>query len=169
VTSSTTERGSALPATRHLLQRAGRALRLPPRELLTVVHVVLVAARVEALIRWVTLPRQCELLGVELDLTPTDGDVERLPITALPEVSRRQLRCTAKVAEVWPFGRGPCLRRSLVAGHLLRRRHRTGLRVGVGGTGDDIHAHAWLEVDGRPVEAVGAFRAFERAPIETYS
>lgn len=131
-------------------------------------HVVLVAVRVEALIRWVTLPRQCALLGVELDLTPARDHVERLPITALPEVSQRQLRYTAEVADAWPFGKGPCLRRSLVAGHLLRRRHRTAVRVGVGGTGDDIHAHAWLEVDGRPVEAVGAFRPFERAPIERH-
>lgn len=152
---------------RQHLRRAVRALRLPPRELLTTLHVVLVAVRVEAFIRWVTLTRQCALLGVDLNLTPTDDRLARRPIASLPAVSRRQLRCTAKVTGAWPLGTGPCLRRSLVAGHLLRRRHRTALRIGVGGTGNDIHAHAWLEVDGRPVEAVGAFSAFERAPIES--
>jgi hypothetical protein len=153
-------------AVRDQFVRLTRVLRRPPRDLLTIAHVGFVALRVEALIRWVSLPRQCAWLGVELDLTRTCADVERAPITSLPDTSQRQLRCAATVADAWPLGTGPCLRRSLVAGHLLRRRHRTALRIGVGGTGDDIHAHAWLEVDGRPIEAVGAFRAFQRAPIE---
>ena len=40
----------------------------------------------------------------------------------------------------------PCLRRSLVAGHLLRR-HDPSLRLGVGGAGDALFAHAWIEID----------------------
>ena len=35
-----------------------------------------------------------------------------------------------------------------------------------GGTGDEIHAHAWLENDGRPLEGVDSFSAYQRPTTE---
>jgi hypothetical protein len=129
-------------------------------------HVAAVTVLVELLIRWVPLPKLSRLLGVELDLTQASATQEQMAIDELPSDARRQLRCTSRVVDAWPLSKGPCLRRSLVAGHLLRR-HDAALRIGVAGTGDDIHAHAWLEIDDRPLEAVGAFKPFENTPTGT--
>ena len=53
--------------------------------------------------------------------------------------------------------------RALVGGHLLRQLHPA-VRLGVAATGDELLAHAWLEIDGRPLEAVEHFARFERTP-----
>jgi hypothetical protein len=129
-------------------------------------HVTAVIAFVEALIRWVPLPRLTALLRVDLNLAPMRDGRHQLLVSELPPAARRQLRCASRVADGWPLSKGPCLRRSLVAGHLLRRHHPA-IRLGVAGTGDDIHAHAWLEIDGRPLEAVGGFAPFELIPPGT--
>jgi hypothetical protein len=47
-----------------------------------------------------------------------------------------------------------------VAGHLLRR-YDTAVRLGVTGAGEDIGAHAWLEIDGRPLESIDAYQPFQ--------
>lgn len=166
MTSSRTEPTALTTRARRVLRRVVRGLRLPPRELLTTLHAALITAVVEALIRWVPLPRLCRLLGVDLDLTPRAVPADQLPIGSLPPSTQRQLRSTARVLDVWPLGKGPCLRRSLVAGHMLRR-HEPAIRIGIAGTGGDIHAHAWLEIDGHPLEAVGAFSAFEHTSVGT--
>ena len=71
------------------------------------------------------VPPDRSLLGVRLNLDPAPPGVEQFAWRELPPRARRQLRCTARVTDVWPFSKGPCLRRSLVIGHLLRR-HRSG-------------------------------------------
>lgn len=129
-------------------------------------HVGVVLAVVEVLIRWVPLQRLSALLGVGLNLEPPVVGVRQMAVSELPPVAQRQLHCTRRVADVWPLSQGPCLRRSLVAGHVLRR-HGTAVRLGVAGTGDGVHAHAWLEIDGRPLETVSAFTAFYIAPAGT--
>ncbi len=123
----------------------------------------IVISTVELLIRWVPLPRLSTLLGVRVNLAPVGASVEQLPITELSPRARRQLRCTRRVADSWPFGAGPCLRRSLVLGHLLRDR-RPALRLGVAGTGDALLAHAWVEIDGRPLEGVDGYGVFQQTP-----
>lgn len=50
----------------------------------------------------------------------------------------------------WPFGRGPCLRQSLVIGHLLRSRQPV-LRLGVGEVDGRVMAHAWIEFSGTSI------------------
>jgi hypothetical protein len=130
----------------------------------TTLRVVVVLAAVEVLIRGMPPPRLSRLLGVRLDWSLPRADTERMRLGELPPRARRQMRCTHRVADVWPFSKGPCLRRALVAGHLLRRHHPA-IRVGVAGTGDELHAHAWLEIDGRPLESVTEFSVFQRAPI----
>jgi hypothetical protein len=148
-----------------LARRAPRVLRLPPREILTTLHVVAILVVVELLIRWVQLPRLSRLLGVRVELAAARPGVEQLPLNELPPHARRQLRCTRKVADAWPFSRGPCLRRALVGGHLLRDLDPA-VRLGVAGAGDTLLAHAWLEIDDRPLETVAAFNPFQRTSTE---
>jgi hypothetical protein len=141
--------------------RLGRGvLRLSPREVLTTLHATVVLAIVELSIRWVPLPRLSRILGVRVNLAPAP-DVVPLPLTELSPTARRQVSCTRRVADAWPFSRGPCLRRSLVAGHLLRRHDPT-LRFGVGGAGDTLFAHAWIEIDDRPLEDVSGLGVFQQ-------
>jgi hypothetical protein len=145
-----------------LARRAPRALaRLPRRALLTTVHAAAVLAAVELSIRWVPLPRLSRLLGVGVNLAPAHPGAEQFPLETLPERAHRQLLCTWRIADAWPFSRGPCLRRALVAGHLLRALEPS-VRLGLSGSGDSLVAHAWLEIDGRPLEDVSAFDPFQR-------
>jgi hypothetical protein len=147
-----------------IARRCGRFLKLPPREILTTLHAVLVLTVVELSIRWVALPRLSRILGVRVNLAPAPADVEPLSFSELSPSARRQVRCTRRVADAWPFSRGPCLRRSLVAGHLLRRHDPT-LRLGVGGAGETLFAHAWIEIDDRPLENVAGLGVFQDAAI----
>ena len=152
--------GSRLSRVPHAI---GRTLRLPPREMLTTLRVVVTIGVVEVLIRSIRLPRLSRVLGCPVDLTPVQPDVEHLAISELPAAPRRQVRCTIRVARVWPFADGPCLRRTLVSGHLLRDLGPT-IRLGVGRAGDTISAHAWLEIDGRPLELVSGYEPFQHRP-----
>jgi len=55
-----------------------------------------------------------------------------------------------------------------VAGHLLRT-HEPSVRVGVAKSENDLLvAHAWLEIDGQPLEVVSGYVPFER-PISQVS
>ncbi len=160
---------SASPSSLHIRllgSRLHRLSRLPPREILTTLHAVAVLAVVEMLIRWVSLPRLSRMLGIRVNLAPVRSELEQFRIDELSPRDRRQLRCTRRVADVWPLSKGPCLRRSLVAGHLLRRHHPA-IRLGVAGRGDDVLAHAWLEIDDRPLERVAGLNVFQQAPTRT--
>ena len=137
-----------------------RVVRLPPREILTTIHVLAVITAVELLIRWIPLPRLSRLLGLRINFAPTHPSAEPLTSADLTPSARRQVRCTRRVADAWPFSTGPCLRRSLVAGHLLRRHDPT-LRLGVGGASDTLFAHAWIEIDDRPLENVSGLGVFQ--------
>jgi hypothetical protein len=148
-----------------LPRRARHAVRLPPREILTTLRVLLIIVVVELVIRWVALPRLTRLLGVRIDMEPARPDVEQLPVEELSARAQRELRCTQRVADVWPFSSGPCLRRALVGGRLLRRLEPA-VRIGLTGAGDTLAAHAWLEIDGRPLEPVAAFNRFHRPASE---
>jgi len=125
-------------------------------------RVLVVIVLVELMIRWVRLPRLARMLGLSVSLSPSSPGAVRLPLKDLPPSARRQLRCTRRIADRWPFSRGPCLRRALVAGHLLSR-HEPAVRFGVAGAGDDLYAHAWLEIGGRPLENVESFDTFQNS------
>jgi hypothetical protein len=126
----------------HLLgtaqRRARRLLFLPP-----VLFWMLV---VEATVRWVPLPNLSRALGVPLDST-TEPPKEKSPPLNLTRWQMEQLHTLAPLADRWPFADGPCLRQSIVAGHVLRRHHPV-LRLGVAPQTDGLLAHAWLEVGG---------------------
>jgi hypothetical protein len=116
---------------------------------------------VEALVRWVRLPRLAELLRVRLDLRPVQPGLEPpAELARLSPRARRQLRCTWRIAARWPFSAGPCLRRSLVAAHLLRSSNAS-VRIGWALRPGEPLAHAWLEIDGHPFEDVSAYQPFE--------
>ncbi len=149
------------PTARAFLARIPRLRRVPPREIPTTLRVAVLIVIVEVLVRTVPLPRLSRLLGVPLDLRPHVGSVEPLPLASLPDRARRRLRCTRRVADVWPFSHGPCLRRALIGGHLVRELQPS-VRLGITATGDELLAHAWLEIGGRPLESVEHFQRFEQ-------
>lgn len=132
------------------------------RNALTCGRVVALFVLVESLIRWVSLPRTTRLLGVRFDLRPTERSRSTTTTVALSIRAGRQLAYTGRVAGHWPFGSGPCLRRSLVAAHLLRSSGAT-LRLGIPTRPQDAIAHAWVEIDGQPLEDISAYRPFTDA------
>ena len=125
-------------------------------------HALGVLIVVELLIRWVRLPKLSRLLGVRLDLTPSAPPPEPGTIE-LSERSARRLRSADRVVAVWPFCEGPCLRQSLVTAHLLRAEDPA-VRLGVAGAGAAVRAHAWVEIDGRPLEDVAEFAVLHTSP-----
>ena len=139
----------------------GKAWRLPPRDMLTTVHAVMVLLVVELAIRSVSLPRLCVVGGIRLGGSVSQGpNARRLEMDELPPKAVRALRATRRVTSRWPFCAGPCLRSALVGGHLIRELEPT-LRIGVAPNEFTIRAHAWLEVNGRPLEDVSGFRPFD--------
>jgi hypothetical protein len=133
----------------------------------TSLHALAVIAVVEALVRWVPLPRLSRLFGVPLDLGPGRPGSDPLRASDLAPRAARELRCVRLVADAWPLSRGPCLRRSLAVGHLLRRLRPT-LRVGIVASDAALIAHAWVEIDGRPLERTEDYRPFELTNAEAW-
>lgn len=129
-------------------------------------HAVAVLAAVEAAIRWVPLPRLGNALGCRIDLSTRTAVAPAWSPSELDPAVRRRLRCTHRVTGVWPLSRGPCLRRALVGGHLVRRLDPA-IRLGTYLDGGEVVAHAWLELDGRPVEDIAGYVAFEARPGTT--
>jgi hypothetical protein len=134
-------------------------------ELITTVHAALVLATVEAAIRWVPLPRLSRMLGCPLELSPSTSGPAIASSHDLGRRARRELRCTQRVADAWPLSHGPCLRRALVGGHLLRRLG-THIRLGTYDDSGALVAHAWLEIGGRPLEDVAGYRHFASASTD---
>lgn len=141
---------------------------VPPREWPAVLAAAGAALVVEVGLRVTTLPRLARLVGAPLrldsggDLMPSSSEQLGTGLTArLDPRLRRRLRSARRVLRHWPFG-DTCLRRALVTGYVLRRRHPV-LRVGVAKVDGRIQAHAWLEVDGVSLDPAGAalYRALE--------
>lgn len=132
------------------------------RNALTCVRVFALFVLAELLIRWVSLPRLTSFLRVHLDLRPVGPSPTGASPIPMSFRAGRQLVYTWRVAARWPFGAGPCLRRSLVAAHLLRSSGAT-LRLGFPHGRPDFVAHAWVEIDRRPLEDVSAYVPFTNA------
>lgn len=145
----------------------GGIRRLTPREALTTIHALAVMTAVELTVRWIPLPRLSKTLGVTLRLGPDGPDYDGRPPDDLDERSLRQLACSRRLARVWPFADGPCLRRALTEGHLIRRLEPE-LRIGMIEDAEDLTAHAWLEIGGHPLEPVGHLRPFDTVPSLTH-
>lgn len=134
-------------------------------EVASTLHAFVILAVVEALVRWVRLPRLSHMLGCRIDLGPRTATVVALPLSELPRRGRRDVRCAVRLTGLWPLSAGPCLRRALVIGHLLRH-HGTAVRLGTVGEGQTLGAHAWVEVGGRPLEDVGTVMSFSTVVSE---
>lgn len=136
-------------------------------------HAVAALVVVELLIRWVRLPRLAAMAGVSLEAGSggTRGAVVERPATPRRDSTgangageiARAVRSTRRVVRQWPFGKGPCLRESLVLGHLLRRRSPS-LQIGIANRSDGLRAHAWLTVDGQVLGESRGFRTFGPLP-----
>lgn len=100
-------------------------------------------AGVELGMHLVSLPRLCRILGVRVATAGEQAGSE------LSSRGSREWHAARRVLRHWPAP-DTCLRRSLVAGWLLRREHPA-LRIGVARDGELSLAHAWLELDGQPV------------------
>lgn len=109
---------------------------------------------------WLTLLEIAAVsLGVEIGLRM--WSIKRLlhlsvwrPIPATPAIDTTRLEALSRLAEA-VFRRYPlrltCLKRTLILSALLRRRGvPVNLKIGVAKTADMLHAHAWLEQNGRP-------------------
>lgn len=140
-------------------QTAARALRLGPRELITTAYAGALVVIVEIMVRRMKLTSISSIIGVRLDLSPRDQHLQPVQLERLPESTRRRLRCAARVADRWPLSQGPCLRRSLVGAWMIRSRHPT-LCLGLDELDGAVIGHAWLELDGRPIEDVSSIGRF---------
>lgn len=138
-----------------------RAVVLAGLDVIMTLRAAVMLAFVELLLRVVSLTRLGRLLGCPVDLTPAGGDRTPIEWSELSRSNRRRLRCAHRVAARWPFSDGPCLRRSLVGGHLVRRLRPT-VRLGLIPTDGDVGAHSWLEIAGRPLEDIADYLPFER-------
>ena len=115
---------------------------------------------VEVAIRWRSPAAVGRLLGCPIATSAVESTARRVRDEELPERTVRQLRCARRVANAWPFSVGPCLRQALVGGHLIRR-HQPVVRLGVDPSSPTFAAHAWLEIDGRPLENIDRYLVFE--------
>jgi hypothetical protein len=135
-------------------------------EVVATVHAAGVLLAVEALIRWVPLARLSRLFGTRLNLAPVRDGTPPFDPKELSVRDRRHLRSARRVTDPWPFGRGTCLRRSLVSGHLIRRLRPT-IRLGLVEDGGRLTGHAWVEIDDRPLESINGYAVFQQRETRT--
>ncbi len=188
---STVTRMPPKPNVRALVRDVGRVVlrapsaarrwtAMPAAERRQTLRALVVLFVLELTIRWIPVPRVAHRLGVTLDgedegVADSDAlapDALRAAATGaaaayaphlLTATEQQARRSTFRVIRRWPFGLGPCLRESLVLGHLLRD-HSPVLRFGVTRDHGSILAHAWLEVAGRPINDPAGVLPFQGAP-----
>jgi hypothetical protein len=141
-----------------------RFARLPAGDRRATIRALATLLVVESTIRWVRLPRLARMLGVDLQARPPTFPPPSVATVIrsgddLAEPLARARRSVARLMAIWPFGAGPCLRESLVLGHLVREHHPV-LRLGVARHGRRPRAHAWIEVDDLALNDPEGFVAF---------
>jgi transglutaminase superfamily protein len=122
----------------------------PRKEKAELVELVILAIGAEIAVRLVRLPSLTRRLGITLvdgaGETAKRAEAEgHLPATTI----ERRAASVDRLYRAWPR-RNSCLRRALVLGFCVREAHPT-MRIGVAKEGDEIRAHAWIEVNGRVV------------------
>lgn len=126
-----------------------RGLAATPRRLLVLLRVLALVTLAEVQLRRLPVDRAAARFGLVIgtEVDPVE-DARPLRLTRRLVEHRRALDA---VLRRWPWADGPCLRRSLVLGWLLRERVP---RLCLGVRLDDdgaLHAHAWIEVDGASI------------------
>lgn len=146
------ERGPGGRKTIGIVILAGKAVRRYGTTWPRTIDLMLVAwwwGLAEIGVRVISLARLAPHFGVRIaeDTARVDSIT---PSFQLDDRERQRLEMIWRVARRWPAGPGPCLRQSLVTGHVLRR-HSPLLHLGVIRAGaDDFLGHAWIELsDGR--------------------
>jgi hypothetical protein len=135
-------------------------VRLPPRTLCSlrprqwadVIRAVLVLMAIEIGLRTTRLPVLAGRLGCGLAL---DGG-PALPTGKVLDITDDEwtrLDLAGKLMRHWPFP-STCLRRALLAGHVLRNR-KPQLRIGVAKIHGVVTAHAWLDIGGVSLDPIG--------------
>jgi hypothetical protein len=103
-----------------------------------------VLVRLETRLRSTPLPQLASRLGVRVgddrEGPPRVGDVP------LSSREANDVEATELLLTRWPV-RARCLRKALLVGHALAHRDPV-LRIGVARHDGEVHAHAWIEVDG---------------------
>ena len=127
---------------RTALRLSRKFLGLPLRDKALLLRVLWWTALVEAGVRLVPLPVLAHRLGVRLSSdAPSEGASELTP------AQRRQVLAVQQVIRRWHLAPGPCLRESLVIGHLFGAEDPV-LKIGVKREDGEVKAHAWLDVRG---------------------
>jgi hypothetical protein len=116
---------------------------MPLGQQLTFLRACALLALIEVGLRSLSLPVLARMLGVRLERGPERAGRDRV---RLPPEVRPILRVVDAMLRDFA-SEGLCLKRSLLAGGLLRK-YRPTLRIGVASREGKIGAHAWLELDG---------------------
>jgi hypothetical protein len=113
------------------------------------------ALLVEAGLRTRPLDELTRLLGITLRADTSMGRANPLPLEISSEVSWA-FQATDRL--LWFLSaRSQCLRRTLIAGHLLRE-HKPSLYIGSAKLDGNFAFHAWLELDGHVAADADALR-----------
>ncbi len=97
-------------------------------------------------LRVLSLPTLTRWMGLRLVTQDSQVPATGRAIGGPPTVAEiRKTELVGKVGRHWILSEGACLRQALVAGHFLRRLGPA-LRIGVAKQGDDLAAHAWIDV-----------------------
>ncbi len=120
------------------------ALALLPRALMAAIVTELCLDRSE-------LPRLARFLGVPLEEGPATSPAISDKLGLECRQALMAARLSLRIIKAPPT----CLRRGLIAGHLLRSR-RPKLRIGAASDGTSFRAHAWLEISGERLPDDGA-------------
>lgn len=115
-----------------------------------------VLLRIEVGLRRTSLPALARRLGIRVQTDPTT------PVLGAPELSSREradVDAARRLIRRWP-AEAVCLRRALLIGYALRGR-RPVLAIGAARHDGQVHAHAWIQVDGVVVEE----RSVEHVPL----
>jgi hypothetical protein len=137
-------------------------IRLPVRAKLAVTVTSGLVVAVEVALRLFPIDAIARRIGAPIDDdgTLTPGAAE-LDLTKLSDRDQVLFAAADWTLTRWVFD-ATCLRRALLYGWLLRR-HGPRLRIGLMKDGDAL-AHAWLEVDGCTLGALGDVGDFSRMP-----
>jgi hypothetical protein len=120
-----------------------------------------IALRINGLGRWKTM---LERLSLAASAKPLRGSQTQIPHEFINRIVRMQAAVERRL-----FFRANCLEHSLVLSWLLRRRGiPVDVRIGGCKHNDRFEAHAWVELDGKPLadsnENMAHFSPFDSLP-----
>jgi hypothetical protein len=143
-----------------LARRLGALRRLDGERRAALLRALPVALAIELGLRTLPLPRLARLLGVPVATSPEPASSEG----AAPPPGFAAIAFAADALYRRRSENGRCLRRCLLAGHLMRRS-RPRLRIGARRNQGRIEAHAWLELGGQKLDLERRAASPEGSPV----